>query len=199
MKIRKSVKSIKIALAALVITAMVGGTTAFAATYYHDYGFANKGPVNLSYWKDSSVAAFGYTSLSNTGLNSWKSVSSNLKIKEVTSEPRYFGIVTYVRTSIPGIDVIGLASHWTYSSLGWKEVKPDAQRDRTTVTMDHTNLQGMSNDHLRQYVFTHEFGHAVGLKHNNSGAASVMSETAYSSRNMPQTADMNYIKQKYGN
>lgn len=199
MKIRKSVKSIKIALAALVITAMVGGTTAFAATYYHDYGFAKTGPVNLSYWKDSSVAAFGYTSLSDTGLNSWKSVSSNLKINAVTSEPTYFGIVTYVSKSIPGLDVWGYADHWKYGILGWKEVSPDAQRDRTRVWLDDTKLKSMKNNAERQYVFTHEFGHALGLKHNNSGVASVMSETLYTTRNMPQTADINYIKQKYGN
>ncbi len=65
--------------------------------------------------------------------------------------------------------------------------------------MDHTNLSSMNSNALRQYAFTHEFGHAVGLKHNNSGTPSVMSETIIASRNMPQPIDKSYIIEKYGN
>jgi len=198
MKISKSVNSIKIVLVALVLTAIVGVTTTFAATYYHDYGFA-KGKVYINYWKDSSVASFGYTSYSNTGINNWKNITGNLNITEVKSAPTYFGIVTYVGNSIPGLDVYGVVDHFKYGLTGFKQVNPDDQRDRSRVRMDHTNLKSMKNNAEKQYAFTHEFGHAVGLKHNNSGVASVMSETIISTRNTPQTADKDNIKSKYRN
>ncbi|MFD2114807.1 hypothetical protein ACFSTH_09300 [Paenibacillus yanchengensis] len=194
-------KSIMMAVAALGITAVLGGTSAFAATYYHTHGFA-KSAVSVNYWKDSSVASYGYTGLADTGIDSWRNITDNLTINEKTSEPTYFSIVTYVGNTISGMDVYGVVDHWTYGLFGWTQVNPDNLRDRARVRMDHTNLKSLGSDStgyaLKKYAFVHEFGHAVGLKHNNSGVASVMSESISSSTNTPQITDKTYLKEKYG-
>ncbi|MCY9666953.1 hypothetical protein M5X11_18780 [Paenibacillus alginolyticus] len=172
----------------------------FADTYYHTTGFGNSAS-NLKYWKDSSVSTYGYTSKSDTGALAWNGISSNLAMTEVSSIPTYFSIVTYVGTSLAGLDVYGVADYWTYGLFGWTQVNPDDLRDRARVRMDDTNLKSLNDSTKVQYAFTHEFGHAVGLKHDNdSGVASVTRDSSIVwSNNMPQQIDKDHIKQKYGN
>ncbi len=113
----KKRKSIKLSLIALGMLIILGGTTAFAATYYHETGFGNEA-VMLKYWKDSSVATYGYTNYSDTGLDAWRDITDNLTIDEVTSQPTYGSIVIYVGTSIAGMDVYGVVDYWTYGFFG---------------------------------------------------------------------------------
>lgn len=198
MKIRKSVNSIKIAFVALVLTVMMGVTTASAATYYHDYGFSKGQKITLDYWKDSSLSSYGYSSYMDTAMSQWNNITGNLNINKVSSASTYWSIVSYVGDTIPGFDVYGVVDHFRYGILGFSQVNPDDQRDRSRIRMDHSNLKTLYNNDERQYAFTHEFGHAAGLKHNNSTSASVMNETVNANRNTPQTVDKDWIKTKYG-
>ncbi|MCP3776770.1 hypothetical protein NLX71_26460, partial [Paenibacillus sp. MZ04-78.2] len=101
--------------------------------------------------------------------------------------------------SLTGLDVYGVVDYWTYGLFGWTQVNPDDQRDRARVRFDHANL-GKLDSNGTTYAFSHEFGHAVGLKHNNSGVSSVMRDTSIVwEDNKPQQADKEHIKEKYGN
>jgi hypothetical protein len=166
----------------------------------HDKRFGNSAKY-LKYWQDTSFnsyGSYGYASLSDTGMFAWNNISSNLGVSEVTSEPTYYSIVSYVGNTISGMDVYGVVDYWQYSWWGWNQVNPDDLRDRARVRFDHTNINSLPDTPSKQYVFTHEYGHAVGLKHNN-GTTSVMRDTNVDwTKNMPQTADKNHITQKYG-
>ncbi|MBB6690943.1 hypothetical protein H7B90_05945 [Cohnella xylanilytica] len=195
----KTLKSMKPVILAICIT-VVSGTTALASSdHYHKIGFGNE-PLHLYFWKDSSVASYGYTSYANTGFNAWDGISDALTFHEESSEPTYGSVVTYVGNTIPGKDVYGTVDHWVYGLFGWTQVNPDDRRHRSRVRFDHTNLSSLGSNALRQYAFTHEFGHAVGLKHNNdSGVASVMrDDSMVASNNMPQPIDKAHIIEKYG-
>lgn len=193
-------KRIKISLLVFCITIMTTTSVFAASNYYHEYGFGNQ-TMHLYYWKDASVSTYGYTSLTDDGFNAWDGITDALKFHEVTTQPTYGSINAYVGETLAGLDVYGAVDYWRYGLFGWTQVNPDSARDRARVRFDHTNISSMSSRDLKQYVFTHEFGHAVGLKHNNDpGVASVMrDDTIVATSNMPQAIDKYYIIEKYEN
>lgn len=142
-----------------------------------------------------SVSDYGYRSYVTSAMTGWGSISSADVDFWTSGSATYADIRVYAGDY--GLDYAGLAQPYRGSTLVSDPDASTANWSYVIITlndhyMDHKNYSSAN----RKKTTIHEFGHALGLRHQPSSTSSVMvqGKRTYST---PQSLDRSNIAYKY--
>lgn len=146
---------------------------------------------NMTYWESSTVSANGYASYASDARNDWQGISnadvdySNASSESTATIRSYAG--NY------GLDYAGRIVPYS----GGREASTNSTWDMVQIILNdyYMDSYGYSNAN-RHKTTIHEFGHSLGLVHQDSATDSVMKQGLYTYTN-PTSLDVSNIQWKY--
>lgn len=174
-------------------------------------GVGNYGYSTRNYWIDSSAGS--YTTLIDNAVSSWVQTTSRLGIttpislsRTTTKSSSYFDVYL---VALPGKPNTIAGTYLYVKNVGcinptlndpitqnwsWTEIHLNSNVFTKSIPADNS----LSDDENRQGTVAHEFGHAMGLAHNNSNPYVVMCQTSASRKvYLPMADDANGINSLY--
>lgn len=163
-------------------------------------GVGNYGYTRRYYWQYNLVGI--YNDFLTDAVSDWVNtdVYTSISIRETGNQP---DSSFDVYDSYLGTNVLGRTVFWT----GETQVGLNSDGSLTNNygwTQVHINTTALNNEDFaisnsqKQATIAHEFGHAMGLSHQNSNPSSIMCQTAYNRyATKPSSEDLYAINHLY--
>lgn len=175
----KKLKRLAIFLLALAVMIPVSANAATATEAFG--GKYTRGITRISWWMSYDNNGGWYEYQIINAVNNWQNpgwsnpitfvaASSNAgTMMDIYSQPKTFW-ATSLQDSV-------LAETRFYNSSG-SQINPTSDYYFTRIYLNDGTMHNLSVDPMRGTI-THEIGHTLGLKHNNTNVNSIMCQTAY--------------------
>ncbi len=174
-------------------------------------GVGNYGYNTRNYWIDESASE--YTSIIDDAVSTWVHTTSRLNIttpislsRTTTKSSSYFDIY---QNSMPGSDGVVAGTYIYVKNVGC--INPDFEAPNQNYSWTEIILNsdvfpdlqklvnnGLTGEQNRQGTVAHEFGHAMGLAHDNKNPDVIMCQLGSGRRvYLPMADDANGINSLY--
>lgn len=172
-------------------------------------GVGNYGYSTRNYWVDSSASS--YTTLIDDAVSSWVHTTSRLSIttpislsRTTTKSSSYFDVYLL---AMPGSSNTVAGTYFYVKNVGCINPNLEGPNQNWSWTEIHLNSNSfptlsvsnsLTDDQNRQGTIAHEFGHAMGLAHNNNNTNVIMCQLKYGRKvYLPMADDANGINSIY--
>jgi hypothetical protein len=162
---------------------------------------------DLEYYKDSSIASYGYTSHVDNAVSQWSSASGGVDITSTNDEDCEC-IAVYAGRYILGSGTYASTGYYDNGFFGWNHLDADDVHegdnfDRARIRIDDGNMDdaGFTAPNANKTI-GHEFGHALGLGHfedSPSHSGDHWMKSGQISLSAPTSTDKDHLKNKWGN